>query len=57
MWWWWWGVCCSVAGSSRGGPAAAVVPGVNEKLLGSKKRGSGRQRQRGKLLWAVKKEL
>lgn len=51
---WGWGVCCSVAWSYRGGPAAAaaVVLGVNEKLLGSKRK---RQRQRGELLWAMEK--
>lgn len=48
-------VWCSVAWNYREGQAAAV-PGVKKMLLGSRRRGRGRQRQRGEFLWAMTKK-
>lgn len=46
---------CSVAWSCREGLAAAV-PGAKKMLLGGRKRGRERQRQRGELLRAMTKK-
>lgn len=50
-------VSCSVARSCRGGPAvAAVMPRMNEKLLGSWKR-EAKTKKGVKVLWAKKERV